>query len=104
MKDVRNEKVKKIITIPSLIIVFALALAACQPMEIPIPIEPPEDVDLETPTEEMAEETAEFVPSITNPRQNIEDGTVIVDKVVIDQDGWVVIHAEKGGQPDLVIR
>ena len=93
----------KIIAISSLLIVFALALAACQPMETPIPIEPPEDVDLETPTEEVAEETAELVPSITNPRQNIEDGTVFVDKVVMNQDGWVVIHAEDGGQPGPVI-
>ena len=93
----------KIIAISSLLIVFALALAACQPKETLIPIEPPEDVDLETPTEEVAEETAELVPSITNPRQNIEDGTVVVDKVVMNQDGWVVIHAEDGGQPGPVI-
>jgi len=74
---------KKLIKISSLLIVFALALAACQPAETPIPIEPPEDVDLDTPTEEateeMAEETAEWVPSITNPRQNIANGTVIVE-------------------------
>ena len=49
----------KLIAISSLLIVFTLALTACQPTETPIPIEPPEEVDLETPTEEMAEETAE---------------------------------------------
>ncbi len=94
---------KKILTISSFLIVFALALAACQPAETPIPIEPPEDVDLETPTEETVDETAEWVPSITNPRQNIEDGTVVVDKVIMDQSGWLVIHSEEGGQPGPVI-
>jgi len=98
---------KKLLTIASLLMIFVLALAACQPMETPVPIEPPEDVDLETPTEEMTEETpeetAEQVPSITNPRQNIEDGTVIVDQVYMDQQGWVVIHADDGGQPGPVI-
>ena len=94
---------RKLLIIASLVMVFALALAACQPMETPVPIEPPEDVDLETPTEEMMEETAELVPSITNPRHDLEGGTVIVDKVIMDQQGWVVIHADDGGQPGPVI-
>ena len=94
---------KKLITLSSLLMVFVLALAACQPMETPIPIEPPEDVELETPTQEMPEETAEQVPSITNPRQQMPDGTIVIDKVYMDQSGWVVIHADQDGSPGPVI-
>jgi formylmethanofuran dehydrogenase subunit D len=98
---------KKFVKISSFLIVLGLALASCQPAETPIPIESPEDVDLDTPTEEMTEEmaekTAEWVHSITNPRQNLQDGNVIIDKVVMDQQGWVVIHADDSGQPGPVI-
>lgn len=59
---------RKFLTVSSLMMVFILALAACQPMETAVPTEPAEDVDLETPTEEVVEPTAEQVPSITNPR------------------------------------
>ena len=93
---------KKILTLSSFLMVFALALAACQPADTPLPTEEPLQ-EIEAPTEESPQETAEQVPSITNPRQNIEDGTVIVDQVYMDQQGWLVIHADNGGQPGPVI-
>jgi hypothetical protein len=40
---------------------------------------------------------------LTTPRQPLEDGTITIDKVVMDQPGWVVIHADADGQPGPVI-
>lgn len=93
-----NRKIKFGITISSLLLVFVLLLAACQPAETPTPTEPPMEE-----TVEPEEEEAALIPMIENPRQNLEDGNVIIDKVVMDQGGWVVIHADEGGEPGPII-
>lgn len=98
-----QKKTRKILTFTSLLMVFALAMAACQPASTPTPTPPPEDLEEEAPTEADPETSAPLVPSITNPRNDPEGAIVVVDKVVMDQQGWLVIHAEDGGQPGPVI-
>lgn len=45
----------------------------------------------------------EVTPSVTVSDQAIEDGTVTVDSVVSDGQGWIVIHAQEDGAPGPVI-
>jgi hypothetical protein len=40
---------------------------------------------------------------VTVEEQEVENGTVTVQQVVIDQQGWVVIHAQENGAPGPVI-
>jgi len=53
--------------------------------------------------EEEVEEEEAVTPSVTVSDQAIEDGTVTVDSVVSDGQGWMVIHADEDGAPGPVI-
>jgi LPXTG-motif cell wall-anchored protein len=46
---------------------------------------------------------AQVTPSVTVSDQAIENGTVTVDQVVSDGQGWIVIHAQQDGAPGPVI-
>jgi hypothetical protein len=67
------------------------------------PMEINGEVVTETFQGKAPDEPAETVPMLTTPRQPLEDGTITIDKVVMDQPGWVVIHADADGQPGPVI-
>lgn len=46
---------------------------------------------------------AQVTPSVTISDQSIGDGMVVVDQVVSDGPGWIVIHADENGAPGPVI-
>ena len=85
---------KKFLSLSSLLLATILVLAGCQPMEAP--------AAADIPQAETAK-PAEQVPHLTNPRQNLQDGMVVIDQVYMDQRGWVAIHAAEDGQPGPVI-
>ncbi len=91
------KKLKKLLPLISFLMIFVLALSACQPQETATPT--PE----ETETPEMTEEVIMDVPAITAPRQELPGGAVTVEQVYSDGPGWVVIHADDAGSPGEVI-
>jgi hypothetical protein len=78
-------------------------------MEIELTLQEPEPqpTPLPAPTSEpepTPEPTAEpFMPMVTVEDQPLDNGSVVILKVVIDVQGWVVIHADLDGAPGAVI-
>ncbi len=60
------------------------------------------DFEMEEGMEEE-EEMEEMTPSVTVNAQDVMDGVVVVDRVVSDGPGWIVIHADENGAPGPVI-
>ncbi len=79
---------------------FAVVLAACS-TATPDPTTAPPPTTVPAPTHEEAKE--EMVPSVTVSDQDASAGTVTIEKVVADQPGWIVIHADQDGGPGPVI-
>lgn len=45
----------------------------------------------------------EMTPSVEVSDQGIENGRVVIDRVVSDGPGWIVIHIQEDGQPGAII-
>lgn len=89
-------------TILVIITFFAagLIVAGCQRLQNNLPTEvetPPLPASPEETTEQPAQEN-ENQPIIEADDQEISGTTVIIKKAVMDQPGWVVIHADKDGE------
>ncbi len=82
------------------LLVFAL-LAACQQTT---PAPEPSPTPQKEAMGEMGEDQAPMVePMVKVMDQKPMDGKVVIDKVVAEKDGWIVIHIEKDGKPGPII-
>ncbi len=79
-----------------LLVLAALALAACQPAATPAPT-------ATQPAPSATPEAMMMKPEVEVSDQEIKDGTVTIAKVVSDGPGWLVIHADSDGKPGEVI-
>jgi plastocyanin len=103
---------------------FALVFSACQPTAaepttptVPLATSPVLTETVGAPTvmapetamptailpDTGATPTAEIVPSVEVSDQEIEEGTVTIDRVQSIGPGWIVIHADDAGAPGPVI-
>ncbi len=82
------------------LLVFAL-LAACQ-QTTPAP-EPSPTPQKEAMGEMGGDQAPMVEPMVKVMDQKPMDGKVVIDKVVAEKDGWIVIHIEKDGKPGPII-
>lgn len=96
---------KSLLTVPSLLLVLGLLVAACSPTATVIPTsvatQSPTATSQPPPEPTQAEPAA--TPSVTVADQEIKDGTITIAEVVSPAAGWIVIHTEKDGKPGPVI-
>lgn len=65
--------------------------------------DPPVSVDDQIVVEPFTVTGLAVTPSVAVNDQDVEDGTVVVQEVVSDGPGWIVIHQEEEGAPGPVI-
>ncbi|MDZ7844454.1 MAG: plastocyanin/azurin family copper-binding protein [Anaerolineales bacterium] len=88
------------------LIVLAVLVSACQaaaPTPERVEAEPSLTPEVETETPEADAEEEEVTPSLQVQDQKITSGAVIIPEAVSSGPGWVVIHADQGGNPGPVI-
>lgn len=92
-----------------LLLILGLLIAACSPAPTPTeaPAEPTEaptttaEAAAEQPEEEPAEEA--MAQSVSVNDQEVASGVVVIDRVVTDGPGWLVIHITADGSPGPII-
>ncbi len=101
---------KKQFSMFAILVIAALALAACQPAAATqAPTQPPTQVmptaaDTAAPTANSVPLTgSDVTPSVSVSDQAVTDGAVTIDQVSSPGPGWMVIHADNGGKPGAVI-
>ncbi len=95
-----NHLSKRFMAITGLLIVTALALAACQ--ATPVVNIPTAGVP-NTGGNATATTNGNVTPTVVVANQPIVDGTVTVSLVDSSGPGWIVIHADNNGQPGTII-
>lgn len=93
--------------VPSFLVLIGMLISACsstgatsqppeQPTEAPTVTMPPEPTEAADGGEKLSQ-------TVDVSDQDITDGRVIIDRVVSDGPGWVVIHITTDGSPGLII-
>jgi plastocyanin len=92
---------KSVLRPAGLLLIVALALAACQPSATPAaPTAAPPTI---APPTTAPPTTAALTPQVKVSDQAIKDDSVTVASVVSAGPGWMVIHADANGKPGPVI-
>ena len=97
---------KKQFSMFGILVIAALALAACQPAaatQAPI-LAAPTAAGAAAPTSNPVPATgSDVTPSVSVSDQAVTDGAVTIAQVNSPGPGWMVIHADNGGKPGAVI-
>ncbi|HHB91295.1 MAG TPA: hypothetical protein ENK60_08320, partial [Anaerolineae bacterium] len=89
---------KKFLSISFTLLLTATLFAACQTPSQPAAQSAPTNTAAPAPTQAPA-----ITPSVTVEDQEVQDGKVVVAKVVSPGSGWIVIHAQKDGKPGPIL-